>query len=53
MPQVKKKLAYFANEYDPKNRTDVLKIEFSNAAHFQEVERTVVPKIRAAASLQV
>jgi len=47
--RVKKKLAYFANEYDPKNRTDVLKIEFSNAAHFQEVERTVVPKIRAAA----
>lgn len=45
--RVKNKLAYFANAYNPRQRGDVLRIEFANVADLALVEKSVLPRIRS------
>jgi hypothetical protein len=49
--RVKNKLEYFANEYNPKSKSDVLRLEFSSAQDVAKIHKEIMPRIKGLAGL--
>lgn len=49
--RVRNKLEYFANEYNPKSKSDALRLEFASASDIAKLQKDIVPKIRGIAGL--
>jgi len=49
--RIRNKLEYFANEYNPKSKSDVLRLEFASAQDVARIQKEIMPKIKGLAGI--